>query len=102
MPQENAFNNFVFNSRLSFMPLINSLKKTIAGEGEGHQKLYGELINNFESIPELLQPIEDLSLLQKHNDLIEMLLSTAFPLAGSEADYLYAVAVPFTFNTVYA
>lgn len=84
------------------MPLINSLKKTIAGEGAGHQKMYGELINSFESIPELLQPIEDLSLLQKHSVLIEMLLSTAFPLAGSEADYFYAVAIPFSFDTIYA
>ena len=84
------------------MPLITALKENISGEGAGYQKLYGELIRNFESIPELLQPIEDLSLLQKHIDLIEMLLSTAFPLAGSEADYFYAVAIPFSFNTIYA
>jgi hypothetical protein len=96
------FDNSIFNSRLSFVPLINSLKRTIEAEGPGHQKLYGQLISAFEAIPELLQPIEDLSLLQKHSELVEMLLSTVFPPAGSETDYLYAAAIPFTFNTIYA
>ena len=102
MSQEIPFDNSVFNSRLSFLPLIASLKKAIAEGKPGSQKLYGGLIESFEAIPELLQPIEETSLLEKHNELVEMLLATVFPPTNSEADNLYAVALPFTFNTIYS
>src|SRR5215213_2038660 len=78
MSQEIPFDNSIFNSRLSFVPLITYLKKTVASEMPGAQNLYNGLIESFESAPELLQPIEDLSLLEKHKELVEMLLSTVF------------------------
>jgi hypothetical protein len=102
MPQEIPFDNAIFNSRLSFVPLITSLKKKIDSELPGAKKLYGGLIDGFESIPELLEPIEDLSILEKYSELVETLLSTVFPPANFEVDNLYAVAVPFMFNTIYA
>jgi hypothetical protein len=95
------FNDSVPNSRLSFMPLIRSLRKTIAEGKPGAQKLYRKIISRFESIPELLLPIEDLSLLEKHSELVETVLCTIFPPASSEANNIYAVAIPFTFNTIY-
>jgi hypothetical protein len=101
MSYEIPFDNSIFNSRLSFEPLITSLKKTIAEGKPGAQKLYGGLIESFESIPELLQPIDDASALKKYSELVEMLLATIFPPAQSEADNLYAVSFPFTFNTIY-
>ena len=101
MLHEIPFDDSVFNSRLSFLPLINALKKTIAEGKPGSQKLYGELIDRFESIPELLEPVEDNSLLEKHSELTEMLLATIFPPAN-ETDNLYAVSYPFTFNVIYS
>ena len=94
--------NFIFNSRLSFLPLLTSLKKTIAEGKPGFQNLYGELIEKFEDIPELLKPIEDLTILEKHHELVEMLLDILFPPINSEADNSFAVAVPFTFHTIYS
>ncbi|MBO9681394.1 MAG: hypothetical protein J7502_01765 [Flavisolibacter sp.] len=102
MSQEIPFDNAIFNSKLSFVPLLTSLKKTIDSELPGAQKLYGGLIDSVESIPELLEPIEDLSMLEKHSELVETLLSTVFSPANFEVDSLYAVAVPFMFNTIYA
>ena len=103
MSQETIpFDNSIFNSKLSFQPLVTSLKKAIAGEKQGTQKLFGELISTFEAVPELLRPIEDPSLLREHNELVEMLLATIFPPTNSSADDLYAVAMPFTFNAIYA
>jgi hypothetical protein len=102
MPQQIIpFDDSVFNSKLSFLPLITSLKKAIAEGKPGAQKLYGGLISGFETIPQLLLPIEDIALLEKHSELVETLLSTIFPPANSEADGIYAVAIPFTFNTIY-
>src|SRR5689334_5780150 len=102
MYQEIPFDNAIFNSKLSFAPLIASLKKTIGSELPGAKRLYEGLIDSFESIPELLEPLADISLLEKHRDLVETLLSTVFPPANFEVDNLYAVAVPFMFNTIYA
>jgi hypothetical protein len=96
-----SFDNSIFHSRLSFQPLLASLRKAIEEGKPGTQKLYGNLIERFESIPDLMQPIEDKKLLEKHNELIEMLLASVFPPTNSEADNLYAVALPFTFNTIY-
>ena len=93
---------FAFNSKLCFLPLLKSLKKTIAEGKPGFQKLYGELIEKFEAIPELMKPINDLSVLDKHHELVEMLLNILFPPINSEADNSFAVAVPFTFHTIYS
>jgi hypothetical protein len=93
---------FVFNSRLSFQPLISTLKKTISEGKPGAQKLYGDLIKKIESIPELSQPFSDLSLLKPHAEIIEMLLATLFPPAIAEHENLYAVGFPFRFNVIYS
>jgi hypothetical protein len=103
MPNEvNQYNDYVFNSRLSFQPLITSLKKTISEGNPGAKKLYGDLIETIENIPELSQPFSDLSLLQPHEEIVEMLLATLFPPAPAEHENLYAVALPFKFNVIYS
>src|SRR5215467_2159406 len=91
-----------FNSRLSFLPLLNALKKNISEGKPGAQKLYGELIAKIEDIPELLQPFSDLSLAKPYEEIIEMLLATLFPPSLSEKENLYAVSIPFKFKTIYS
>lgn len=101
MSQEIPFDNSLFNSRLSFLPLVSALKRNIEEGKAGSQKLYGTVVESFESVPQLLQPIQDASLLATHNDLVEMLLATIFPPTNSEADSLFAVTYPFTFHAIY-
>jgi hypothetical protein len=101
MSQEVLLDNSLFNSRLSFYPLLTALKKNIEEGKQGSKKLFEKLIESFESIPELLYPIDDLSLLESHNELIEMLLAAVFPPANSEADELFAVSYPFSYHTIY-
>lgn len=96
------FDESLFNSRLSLKPLVEVLKKTIAEGKPGAQKLYGELIAKVEAHPELLQPIDDLSVLEPHSELVEMLLSTLFPPSHFDNDTLYAVSLPFRFRTIYS
>lgn len=93
-------NESVFNSRLSFKPLVEALKKNIAEGNPGMQKLYGQVIKDFEALPHLMEPISDLAVLQPHSELIEELLSAVFP--PTTPNQLYAVAMPFKFQTVYA
>ncbi|MDP9230641.1 MAG: hypothetical protein M3O67_08220, partial [Bacteroidota bacterium] len=54
------YDESLFNSRLSFKPLINALKKMIADGKPGYQKLYSQLIEEIESHPELLEPTTDI------------------------------------------
>jgi hypothetical protein len=89
------------NSRLSFKPLLEVLKKNIQDGNPGLKKLYSHLIEEIEQHPELMQPIDDLATLKPHLELIQQILSTIFPPTNSGHENLHAVALPFTFHTVY-
>lgn len=90
----------LLNSMLSFRPLANALRKNIAEGNPGMQKLYGQVIRELESKPELLKTITDTSLLAPHSELIQELLSAVFP--PTTANFMYGVSLPFTFYSVYA
>jgi len=70
-----SFDESLFNSHLSFRPLLAALKKNIAEGNPGVQKLYGRVVTEFESHPELMQDIDDLSILAPYAELIEELLA---------------------------
>jgi len=92
-------NESLFNSHLSFKPLMAALKKNIAEGNPGMKKLYGQVVVEFESHPELMNTITDLAVLQPHTELIQELLSAVFP--PTTSNYMYGVSVPFKFQTVY-
>jgi hypothetical protein len=77
------------------------LKKNIADGNPGMQKLYAHLINEIEAQPQLLEAISDLDVLKPHFELIQQILATIFPPTTSGHENLHAVALPFTFHTVY-
>jgi len=89
----------LFNSYLSFRPLVNALKKNITEGNPGMQKLYGNVVKEFESHPELMDTITDMSIVSPHTELVEELLSAVFP--PTTANYMYGVALPFKFRAVY-
>src|SRR5688572_4884368 len=93
-------NEAVFNSFLSFKPLVEGLKKNIAAGNPGMQRLYGRVVSDLESHPELLEAITDISVLEPHSELIEELLSAVFP--ATTPYNIHAVSFPFKFQTVYA
>ena len=90
----------LLNSHLSFVPLANALRKNITEGNPGMQKLYGQVIKDLESKPELLETITDLSVLEPHAEMIQELLSAVFP--PTTANFMYGVSLPFTFHAVYA
>ena len=94
-----SIDDSMFKSSLSFGPLLKSIKKTIAESNPGSQRLYGDLIAEIESHPELLKPIDDYDSLKSHAELLEMLLATIFPPTSNEK--LYAISFPFKFKTIY-
>ena len=94
------FSESIFNSQLSFRPLVTALKKNITEGNPGMQKLYGNVVKEFESHPELMGTITDLSIIEPHSELIQELLSAVFP--PTTANNMYGVSIPFKNQTVYA
>lgn len=91
-----------FNSALSFSPLVTVLRKMISEGKPGARNLYQSLIREIETIPVMLQPIEDTEVLEANSLLIETLLSTIFPPSSNKSEGMYAVCYPFSANTIYA
>ena len=96
-----SFDESIINSRLSFRPFIHALKKNIADGSPGLKKLYGRVVAEFESHPELIDTITDLGVLLPHADLIEELLASIFLPTSTPHENIYAIALPFKFQTVY-
>jgi hypothetical protein len=90
------------NSLLSFCPLIAVVKKITQEDKPGARKLYEALLTEIEALPQLLKPIEDVTVLRDHAVLIETLVSTLFPPSTVEHDGLYAVSYPFNFETIFS
>jgi len=91
-----------FQSKLSFQPLIDSWKKRIEENEKGISSFYEELLERISGHSELLHPIDDISILQKHRSLVNIIMSTVFPVTLSDKDDLFAVAIPFSYQIVYS
>lgn len=90
-----------FKSVLSLQPLISVLKKMVEEDRPGARRLYEGLIEEVSSRPELLQPMSDTEALHKNETLVQTLLSTIFPPSTEANQGIYAIAFPFTSETVY-
>src|SRR5579872_6789449 len=91
-----------FNSFFSLQPLVNVYKKMIKEGRPGAKKLYQNLLNEVESRPELLQPMQDVSIINANKELTDTLLSTIFPPSSISNEGLYAISFPFRFETIYS
>ena len=90
------------NSLLSLRPLVTVIKKITQEDKPGARKLYEALLKDIDAVPDLLQPMEDVAILNDHASLVETLLSTLFPPSTVEHDGLYAVSFPFHFETIFS
>ena len=97
-----TYDDSIFNSRLSFQPLLNVLRKNINEGKPGAQKLYGDLISKMEATPELLKSFSDFSSTEPHREVIEMLLATLFPPSVSEQENIYAVSFPLRYTVIHS
>lgn len=88
-----------FKGSFSFRPLIKYWEKKGASNKvfSSHYKIITEKLK---SAPELLQPITDLSVVEKNNELIEELLNICFPPAIQDHE-LYAAVYPDRLESFY-
>lgn len=84
-----------FGCALSLGPLIDFWRHTLAPSDVSAAAVMGEIEKQLARAPELLRPIEDLSILESHRDVVRKLMSAVFPAAFWETDVVGAM-VPFT------
>lgn len=89
-----------FRSRLSFAPLVAAWEQVAGKDTSAHS--CAAMARRFKAHPVLLQPIDDYSLLQKHEKLVADAMHTIFPPTQSLGQYLGAAAVPFSNRVVFA
>jgi hypothetical protein len=92
---------FPFKSRLSLKPLLDFWDRLLAEGKCGLGSLGPVIRQKIENNPELREPINDLTVLNDHQDLIELLMSMVFPPAFWDTDCA-AAFVPFQFTSFYA
>jgi len=91
---------FPFKTALSFKYLIEFWDKEAKNENKLKASYAQSLINEVSKYPELKEPITDASLIEKHRDLIDLLLTVVYPPAQWEKT-ISASYFPFQFRYFY-
>jgi len=97
MTESVPVNTFPFDSVLSLKLLIQYWEDGIAS---GRIPFGEPLLEHIRRTPELKEPVTDLSLLEKHSDFINFLMSAAVAPANMEKD-LTAATIPFHFSSFF-
>ncbi|MBA3649101.1 MAG: GAF domain-containing protein [Chitinophagales bacterium] len=91
---------FPYKTTLSFVPLIEKLEETASDPSVPEASLIQEVLKTVKAIPQLLQPIEDLSLLKKYRKEVNLLLSLVVPSTMIETSVV-GIIIPFQPVTIY-
>src|SRR5919109_1427956 len=92
---------FPFKCMLSLSPLIAFWNQAAPSGHPAQAALAKQIQEALRQAAELLEPIEDLSLLEQHQGLVDLLMSAVFPPASWDRDYS-AATIPFHFRSFYA
>ncbi len=87
------------DSKISFLPFINYLKDKLTVVPIPKPGFYHYLIEKLEAEPALLEPIEDHTLLNQNQGLLELLGTVLFPVDQcNEEKNMFTMAVPYQFS----
>ncbi len=100
-PISRDLSGFPFKHELSLAPLIATLSEAATGDRQIAAKLQRQVLEEVQKAPELLAPIDDLSVLDRHRELVDVLMAKVFPPSSRAEDYAAAM-FPFQFRTFYA
>jgi hypothetical protein len=92
---------FPFERELSLRPLIAFWGETIAPEKSIRGRLARDLQEEVRRAPELSGPINDLSVLTRHHELVDALMAAVFPTVSWQQDHAAAL-IPFELRSFYA
>ncbi len=93
--------DFPFRRELSLAPLVAAWQGPGARAG-GVAVALGRVVQDaIRQAPELLRPIEDLAVVDRHRELVDVLMAKVFPAASWEQDYAAAM-LPLQLRVFYA
>jgi GAF domain len=90
-----------FKVELSLAPLVRFWNEAFGPEGSARARLAAIVRREAEAAPELNSVVHDPDVLEKHRELIDVLMGAVFPPAFWGQEY-GAALVPFRFRTFYA
>jgi len=93
--------DFPFKSVLSFKYLIEFWEKEAQSSNKIKAALAGKVLDEVSKVPEIREPIKDLSFIESNTDLIDMLMSVIYPPAQWNRQ-VSASCIPFQFKTFYS
>lgn len=91
-----------FNSIFSFKPLFRAWQAIINDGSEGAKQVYSELLQKVSKHPELMHPITDDAVFERHAELIDQIMTTVFPITLNDKENFYAVSLPFNYKLIYS
>jgi len=89
-----------FRTELSLKPVIDFWTR-MAGKDSAKGAVARVITEEVAKVPELLGPLTDCAVIERHEDLLDLLMAAAFPPAGRERGY-GAAMVPFQLHGFYA
>jgi len=89
-----------FRTELSLKPVIDFWTR-MAGKDSAKGAVARVITDEVAKAPELLAPLTDCGLVERHEDLVDLLMAAAFPPAGRD-HYYGAAMVPFQLHGFYA
>src|SRR5256712_8853150 len=92
---------FPFKSELSLAPLFEFWQKKYGDDTSAKGVFMRTVREQVRQVPELMGPISDLSVVERHRNLIQVLMSGIFAPAFFEQEFS-AVLVPFQLKSFYA
>ncbi len=89
-----------FTVRLSFVPLITALQERVKDRHDATAAHIQSILDHVTAIPEFLEPIEDMAVVQAHRESVDLLMSCLFPEAAHALN-IGLVCKPLGFDNVY-
>ncbi|WP_066509056.1 hypothetical protein [Rufibacter sp. DG15C] len=86
-----SVSTFPFKAHFSLIPIITYWQNEQTGCRSSFSLCADEIKRQLKAAPELLQPITDLSILEKHQCLIDLLMTAIFPPATQEVEAIGTV-----------
>jgi GAF domain len=93
--------SFPFKSELSLAPLLAFWRKKFSDDTSAKGAFIRTVQEQISQVPELLKPITDLGVIERHRALVDVLMAGIFPPAFFEQEFT-AVLVPFLLKSFYA
>lgn len=85
-------------SYLSFYPYYKHLKTRIQNPKEQFSDVYRDIAAKLEAYPELLQPFNNPEVIEKHEELFQLIASTIFPFSSDKDLEYFALGTPYKFE----